>query len=41
MLTDGDVQFIRDVIKETLECDYIEQVEEELEECLALLEGVL
>lgn len=41
MLTYNDVRFIRDVIKETLETDDLENVLDELEEILQMLEELL
>jgi len=41
MLEYNDIQYIRDVIKEALECDDIEDVREELQEALDMLEEVL
>ncbi len=40
-LSYGDIRFIRDTIKETLECDEVDNVRQELEEIMELLEGVL
>jgi hypothetical protein len=41
MLEHADLQYIRDVIKETIETDEVENTRTELQECLEKLESVL
>ena len=41
MLSYTEVQYARDTIKETLECDDLDDVRDELEEVLEMLEAVL